>query len=216
MKKILLVDDHPIIRQGLAQLINGKVDLMVCGEAGDASAAMKLFQSERPDAAIVDLSLVSGDGFPLIESMRAMAPEVPVLVLSMHDEAQYAERCLKAGANGYIMKSEPPAKLIEAMYQVLRGGVYLSAKMTQQTIKKLHHGETHAIGNPLEQLSNREFEVFRMMGKGLIPAEIADQLCLSPKTVETYIARIRKKLGIRRGGEIALRAAEWLRSNTPR
>jgi DNA-binding NarL/FixJ family response regulator len=214
--KVLIVDDHPIVRQGLTQLINQEPDVSVCCEAGDISEALTLIESHKPDIAIVDISLGHSSGIRLIEDISRRYPNLSVLVLSMHDESLYAERCLRAGAKGYIMKKEPPEKVIVAIKKILKGEIYLSDNLSVKLLQKFIAKQAGIYSSPVERLSNRELEVFRLIGQGLKTRKIAEQLNLSVKTIETYIDHIKKKMGFKDSRNLFLHAVQWLMNESPR
>ena len=176
--RIFLVDDHPILRQGLALFINREPDLMVCGEADGAASALQAIRSSIPDFVILDISLDGPDGLELLKTLRAKYPSLPVLILSMHDESTYAERALRAGANGYIMKQEATEKVLTAIRQVLRGDVYVSEHLTRRMLQQFVHGSISP-RDPVTTLSDRELEVYRLIGAGHGTRQIADELHLS-------------------------------------
>ena len=208
--KVLLVDDHPIVRQGLGQLINEEADLAICAEAEDFNAALAALDTSNPDVAIVDISLKDRSGIELIKEIRTKKPELPILVLSMHDESLHAERVLRAGAKGYIMKQEATEQVMNAIRRVLRGEVYLSEKMASRMVNRLVAGPQNVGGSPIERLSDREFEVFQMIGHGVGPSEIAEKLGLSVKTVETHRERIKEKLNLASGSELIRYAMQYV------
>ena len=208
-KAVLVVDDHPLMRQGLALLINQQQDMQVCGEAEEAQAAMQAIARRRPDIMILDISLNGPDGLELLKSIRASDPDLPVLVLSMHDEAIYAERVLRARANGYIMKQEATEKVLVALRRILNGEVYLSDRMSNKMLQQFIGGVPTVIESRLSALSDRELEVFRLIGEGRGTREIAEELHLSVKTVETYQAHIKEKLALRSGRELIQHAIQW-------
>lgn len=195
--KIFLVDDHPIVRQGLAQLIESEPDLTVVGQADDAYGAIKAMKAAAPDIALVDISLKEADGIELVKELQAQEVAFPILILSMHDESVYAERALRAGAKGYVMKQEPPATLLAAIRQVLAGEIYVSAKMSATLLRRMVGGKSPAAVSPIERLTDRELEVFRLIGAGNSVREIADKLCLSTKTVEAHREHIKEKLSVK-------------------
>jgi len=210
MKRVLIVDDHPLVRTGFVQLISDEPDLEVCGEAADESEAMEIVASARPDLVIIDLSLAGGSGINLIERIKAHHHDVVMLVASMHDESLFAERVLAAGALGYINKQEAPSKIIRAIHRVLDGKVYVSDKLTERLLDGLT-GMPNAPGQtPMQRLSNRELEVFELIGRGMTTGKIADHLKLSTKTIETHRENIKKKLGLASGQELTRRAMHWL------
>jgi len=208
-KTVLVVDDHPLMRQGLALLINQQQDMQVCGEAEEAQAAMHAIAQLRPDIMILDISLSGPDGLELLKNIRASNPDLPVLILSMHDEAIYAERALRARANGYIMKQEATEKVLVAVRRILNGEVYLSERMSNKMLQQYIGGAPSMIQSRIASLSDRELEVFRLIGEGRATREIAEELHLSIKTVETYQAHIKEKLSLRSGRELIQHAIQW-------
>jgi len=208
-KAVLVVDDHPLLRQGLALLINQQQDLRVCGEAEEAQAALQAIAELRPDIIILDISLSGPDGLELLKNIRALDPDLPVLVLSMHDEAIYAERALRARANGYIMKQEATEKVLVAVRRILSGEIYLSERMSNKMLQHYISGAPTMIQSRIASLSDRELEVFRLIGEGRATREIADELRLSVKTVETYQAHLKEKLALRSGRELIQHAIQW-------
>ena len=208
-KTVLVVDDHPLMRQGLALLINQQQDLQVCGEAEEARTAMQAIAHLHPDIIILDISLSGPDGLELLKNIRATNPDLPVLVLSMHDEAIYAERALRARANGYIMKQEATEKVLVAVRRILNGEVYLSERMSNKMLQQYIGGAPSTIQSRIASLSDRELEVFRLIGEGRATREIAEELHLSVKTVETYQAHIKDKLVLRSGRELIQHAIQW-------
>jgi len=207
--KVLIVDDHPITRHGLAQLLNHEADLCVCGEAEDAQKALGLIKSLEPDLVLSDITMAGKSGLELIKDMQALHPHVAVLVLSMHDESLYAERILRAGARGYLMKSAGGAELLVAIRQVLRGEVYLSKKMSAKMINLLSGTRTKKNRSALEMLTDREFEVFQLLGQGLSTREIGQRLHISSKTVDTHRLNIKDKLNLRTLPELMRYAVRW-------
>jgi DNA-binding NarL/FixJ family response regulator len=208
-RTVFVVDDHPLLRQGLALLINQQQDLEVCGEAEEAQAAMQAIAQRRPDILIVDISLSGPDGLDLLKNVRASYPDLPVLILSMHDEAIYAERALRARANGYIMKQEATEKVLVAVRRILNGEVYLSERMANKMLQQYMGGARAAIDSRISALSDRELEVFRLIGEGRGTRAIAEEMHLSIKTVETYQAHIKEKLSLRSGRELIQHAIQW-------
>ncbi len=215
-RTILIVDDHPIVRQGLAQLINQESDLVVCGQAEDAHQAMQAIRESNPDMVIVDISLRETSGVELIKDLKIQYPDLPVLTLAMHDEMVYGERALRAGARGYIMKQEATEKVVTAIRRVLAGEVYVSDDMAAKMVSKLVGGPGRKTGSPVERLSDREFEVFRMLGEGYNTREMADKLHLSVKTIETYRAHIKNKLALQDASELLRSAIQWVNTELQR
>jgi DNA-binding NarL/FixJ family response regulator len=207
--RILVVDDHPVVRLGIRQMIAAEPGLSVCGEAESATKALELAKSSSADLAIVDLSLGDGSGLDLIRSLRETTPELKVLVLSMHDEALFAERVLRAGAHGYIMKQEAIDGLVHAIQEVLAGRRFISTRMSQVILERIGH-DAPASGDRLANLTDRELEVFELIGRGLNTATIADRLEISIKTVETYRSNIRAKLDLKDATELIRYAATWI------
>src|ERR1700731_3141564 len=208
-KRILVVDDHPIVRQGLALLINREPDLVVCGEAEDAMGAMHVLASAHPDILIVDISLNGPDGIDLLKNIRLSHPTLPVLILSMHDELIYAERALRAGANGYIMKQEATENVLVAARRILNGEIYVSARIANQMLRHYITGSGTLRNSSIADLSDRELEVFRLIGDGHGTRRIAEELHLSIKTVESYTAHIKEKLSLRSARELMQHAIQW-------
>lgn len=213
--RLVLVDDHPIVRQGLRRLLETERDLEVCGEAETAREAKSLIRELQPDAVIVDVSLAQGDGLELVKDARAHYPSLPMLVLSMHDEAIYAERMLSAGANGYIMKHAASEQFLQALRRVLEGGIYVSEAVGNTMIEKFAAGDAYASANPVDGLSNRELQVLHMIGKGLSTRQTADALNLSIKTVESHRQRIKRKLSLRTSAQLMQYAVNWYAGRTP-
>ena len=207
--KVFLVDDHPIVRQGLARLIAQESGMTVCGEAEDAPAALRGIDEERPDIAIIDLSLRSGDGIELIKSLRFRFPDLPVLVLTMHEEFFYAERALRAGALGFLTKQEASDNVLTAIRKLLDGEIYVSDRLSPRLLKRLLTGEGDSGDPPVARLSDRELQVFKLIGLGRGTQEIADALHLSVKTIETYRAHIKDKLDLRDARELLQYAIRW-------
>ena len=208
MARILIVDDHPLVRAGFAQLIGDCPDLEVCGEAGDMAEALRQIEATRPDLAIIDLSLAGGSGLDLIERVHARDERLLMLVASMHDETLYAERVLAAGARGYINKQEAQDRIILAIRQVLGGKVYLSPAMTERALNGMI--DAGAEKRDIDSLSNRELQVFELIGRGHSASRIAEQLNLSVKTIETHQAHVKKKLGLDSAHEMTQRAIRWV------
>lgn len=211
-KRILIVDDHPMLRTGLAQLINHEPDLKVIAEADNAGQAINAVAKNKFDLVLLDISLPDKSGLELIKDIRALRPELPVLVVSMHDEMIYAERVLRAGARGYIMKQEGGKKFLRAIRQVLAGQVFVSEMMSARILEVFSGRQPGNSSSPVRNLSDREFEVFRLIGQGLGSRVSADQLHLSIKTVEVHRANIKEKLGLKTATELVRYAVRWVDS----
>jgi DNA-binding NarL/FixJ family response regulator len=209
-KRIVIVDDHPLFRKGLEQLIHSDGAFAVCGEAGNTSEAMDVIRKLEPDLAIVDLSLPGANGIELIKNIRAEFPKLPILVLSMHDESLYAVRALRAGAAGYVMKHEAMANVVRAIHEVFSGRPYLSPAMAAQVITKFAMKSSEDESDAVDELSDRELEILELIGKGREVREIANRLHLSPKTVETHRAHIKEKLQLKNAREVARFAVQWI------
>lgn len=208
MSRIMIVDDHPLVRAGFAQLIGDTPDLEVCCEASDMASALQWLDKITPDLAIIDLSLAGGSGLDLIEHIKARNNKILMLVASMHDESLYAQRVLSVGARGYINKQEAQEKIIKAIRQVLSGKVYLSNNMTERILSSMVKGAEDKHG--IHALSNRELQVFEMIGQGVAPGKMAKQLNISIKTIETHQAHIKKKLGLTSAHTLTHRAIRWV------
>lgn len=209
-KRVILVDDHPLLRQGLAQLINQQVDLSMCCEAAAAAEALGRIESSKPDLAVVDLSLEGSSGLELIKDLQALHPDLPVLVLSMHDETLYAERCLRAGARGYVMKQAGGQTVLQAIRRVLSGQVHLSEAMAGKVLESLTGPRPRGATSPIEQLTDREFEIFELLGEGKSSREIARELHLSPKTVDVHRSHIKQKLELKDVTSLIRYAVRWV------
>jgi DNA-binding NarL/FixJ family response regulator len=205
----MLVDDHPLVRRGLAEVISREPDLETCGEAGDVAEALAEVDRTKPDIVVVDLTLKTGHGIELLERLKTRQPDLKTLVSSMHDENLFAERVLRAGARGYITKLEPPEALIRAIRQVLRGELYLSPRMTSRVLNRVVVGSSTQ-DDPVLGLSNREVEVYEMIGQGLTVQQMATRLHLSPKTIETHREKIKQKLNVKSSAELNRRAVQWV------
>ncbi len=208
-KAVFVVDDHPIVRQGLTLLINQEADLTVCGEAEEMHSALSAILAVKPDILIVDISLNGPDGLELLKNVRLNSPRMPVLILSMHDESIYAERALRAGANGYIMKQEATEKVLVALRRILSGEIYVSDKIANSMLQHYVRGANPSEHSSIAELTDRELEVFRLIGEGHGTRQIADALHLSVKTVESYQAHIKDKLSLRSARELVQHAIEW-------
>jgi DNA-binding NarL/FixJ family response regulator len=209
-ERVVIVDDHPLFRERLSELINHELDMEVCGEAEDAQQATELIRNSSPDLAIVDITLKGSSGLELIKNIRALPTGVPVLVLSMHDESLYAERALRAGASGYITKNESAENVLLAIRRVLAGEVYLSGTLTSVFLKGLSAG-LKATSQPLDRLTDRELEILELIGRGRATRQIAEALQLGVATVDTYRARIKEKMNFRTGTELQHFAIRWVR-----
>jgi len=208
-RRVFLVDDHPLVREWLASMVALEPDLEVCGQAEAAAAALAAVPQTRPDLMVVDLSLPRGSGLDLIKNMQTQFPAVRLLVLSMHDEASVAERAFRAGAHGYAVKRESGPRIIEGIRTVLEGKFYASPSLTAQLAGRMFGGAAHGGGSPEDLLSDREIEVFRQRGQGRSPKEIADRMGVSVKTIASYDARIKEKLGLSDAGELMREAVLW-------
>jgi DNA-binding NarL/FixJ family response regulator len=210
VKRVLLVDDHPIVRQGVRAVLAADSGFEICAEAESAAEALTQLEQCEPDLAIVDISLVGADGLELTKSIRTMNRTLPILIMSMHDESLYAERVLRAGANGYIMKQEVSEKIVEALRTVVRGDIYVSDEVRQRILLGIRTRTGDADTPPVERLSDRELEVFRLIGQGSGTRQIAEQLHLSVKTIETYRAHIKEKLCLDSAIELVRYAVQWV------
>jgi DNA-binding NarL/FixJ family response regulator len=209
--RILIVDDHPLFCEGLKRMIDRHDALTVCGQAPDAAAAMKAVAELQPDLVLVDISLERTSGIDLIKSLRAKYDELPMLVVSMHDESLYADRALRAGAQGYIMKNQPIQVVRDAIFKVLAGDIFLSEKMSASVLARLLLGKKEGHVSPVEQLSDRELEVFQMLGEGKSSRQIAEDLNLTIPTIHSFRNRIKEKLQFKNSTELTLQAMQWVR-----
>ena len=207
--RVFIVDDHPLVREGLTNLINGQDDLIVCGEAKDSAEAIDGIANERPDVALIDISLQHESGLELIKQLVRQFPQVALIVLSMHDEALYAERALRAGARGYVMKHETSKNVLACIRRVLGGGTYVSERIVNRMALRLSSSRRPVAGSPVERLSDRELEIFQLLGQGRTPSEIAGDLNLSLKTVQAYCARAKEKFGVTSLTELLRAAIRW-------
>ena len=215
-KRIFIVDDHAMFRDGLRRLIDMEPDLVVCGDAADAAEAMQGIRHSPPDLVVVDLSLDGTSGIDLIKNIKRDFEDLPVLVVSMHAESLYGDRALRAGAMGYVMKSEPATTVLDAIRKVLGGDVHVSEKMATLVVSKFVRGESDQPPSPLEALSDRELEVFRMLGQGKGTKEIAEEMNVALPTVSTFKNRIKEKLKMKNSTETILYALQWFRQETPK
>ncbi len=213
--RVVVVDDHPMFRDRLAQIINNELDMSICGEAEDVQGALATIERTTPDLAIIDITLNGNSGLELIKSVRALGLKIPLLVLSMHDESLYAERSLRAGANGYLTKRQPAAEVVAAVRRVLAGEVYLSETMTAGFLRTIAAGGSPGVGKessqPIDRLTDRELEVLELIGLGRTTREIATTLQLGVATVDTYRARIKEKMSFRNAVELQHFAVRWVR-----
>ncbi len=210
MKKILIVDDHPLVRKGLAMTLDAEFDLSVCSQVADAEEALSALEECNPDLAIVDISLPGMSGLERIKHMQTLRPEMYTMVISRHDEVLYAERAIRAGARGYIMKRDAADMIVKAVRRVLAGGIYVSEEINERLLLGLAAGRQELAQSPLEVLSDRELEVFERTGRGLGTREIAERLHLSVKTVESYRGRIKDKLNLKTAAELMQHAVHWV------
>jgi len=209
--RILIVEDHPLFSEGLRQMIDRNAGLVVCGQMRNAAAALKAVAEMKPDLVLVDISLEGGNGIDLIKTLKAKYDELPILVISMHDESLYAERALRAGASGYVMKNEPAKTVRAAILKVLGGDIFLSERMSTSVLAKLVRGKKEAPVSPIEQLSDRELEVFQMLGEGKATRRIAEELELTIPTIHSFRLRIKEKLQLKNSTEMTLHAMQWVR-----
>lgn len=212
--KVLITDDHPIFREGLRNVINAEADLMVCGEASSAHEALENATRMLPDIAIVDITLEGSNGLDLIKDLRLRWPDLPLLVLSNHDESLYAERCVRAGARGYVMKHRPPEELVAAIRDAVRGKFHLADEITHKLLSKLGQGGAPGASDQVEQLSDREMQVFELYGKGRTTRQIAEFLHLSVKTIESHRDHIKEKLKFEDSASLVRAAVQWVESQS--
>ena len=208
--RVFIVDDHPLVRQGLAQIIDSQENLELCGEAEDAPSAMRGIETRKPDVVIVDISLQGNNGLELIKNVKAIHENIPILVFSMHDESIYAQRALRAGAKAYVMKKEPSDKIVEAINRILKGEIYVSARVADQVLHQIVNGPTNAATSPVDRLTDRELEVVQLIGRGLSTREIAESLNLSVKTIESHRAHVKEKLNLRNATELVQFSVQWV------
>ena len=210
MAKIIIVDDHPIMRKGLALTLEGETGLQVVAQVEDAEAALEMVEAHKPDLVIVDISLPGMSGLELIKHLSAVNPEIKTLVVSRHDEILYAERAIRAGAKGYVMKLVAGDVIVKAVRRILNGGIYVSEDINERLLMGMASGRSTLSQSPLDVLSDRELEVFESIGRGLATREIAERLHLSVKTVESYRARIKTKLNLQTAAEVMQHAVQWV------
>lgn len=211
-RRIFLVDDHPITRQGVAVLINQEADLEVCGEADSAPKAFDMLQKAKADLAVVDISLKTTSGIELTKNLKVLLPDLPILIMSMHDESLYAERALRAGAKGYVMKQEASDNILVAIRRILSGELYLSEKMKEKMLHRLVHNRKDEVVFSIDTLSDREMEVFQLIGNGFSTRQIATKLNLSVKTIDSYREHLKLKLHIEKGADLVRHAIQWVKS----
>jgi DNA-binding NarL/FixJ family response regulator len=207
--RVFIVDDHPLVREGLTNLINGQDDLIVCGEAKDSAQAINGVAKARPDVAIIDISLENESGLELVKQLGSQFPQVALIILSMHDEVLYAERALRAGARGYVMKHETSKSVLASIRRVLGGGIYVSERIVNRMALRLASSRQPVTSSPVECLSDRELEIFRLLGQGRTTSQIAGDLNLSLKTVQAYCARAKEKFGVTSLTELLRAAIQW-------
>jgi len=207
--RVFIVDDHPLVREGLTNLINGQDDLIVCGEAKDSAQAINGIAKARPDVALIDISLENESGLELVKQLKTQFPQVALIILSMHDEALYAERALRAGAQGYVMKHETSKSVLASIRRVLGGGVYVSERIVKRMALRLTSSRQPITSSPVERLSDRELEIFRLLVQGRTTSQIAGDLNLSLKTVQAYCARAKEKFGVASLTELLYAAIRW-------
>ncbi len=208
--RIYIVDDHPLVRQGLSQIVANEADMEICGEAEDSPTAMKGVGDANPDAIIVDISLKGNNGLELIKNLKAIHENIPILVFSMHDETIYAQRALRAGAKAYVMKKESPSKVVEAIRKILKGEIYVSPSVADQVLHQIVNGPGNVSTSPVDRLTDRELEVVQLIGRGLSSREIAESLHLSVKTIESHRAHVKEKLNLRNATELVQFSVQWV------
>lgn len=213
-RRIFLVDDHPVTRQGVRVLIDQEPDLAVCGQADSAPVALQMIQKLKPDLAVVDITLKTTSGIELLKNVHAILPDLPVLIMSMHDESLYAERALRAGAKGYVMKHEASDRILVAIRAVLSGELYLSEKMKEKILHRLVRSKKDEVVFTIDTLSDREMEVFQLIGNGFGTREIAEKLNLSIKTIDSYREHLKLKLRLDNGPDLVRHAIQWVRSES--
>jgi DNA-binding NarL/FixJ family response regulator len=214
-RTVLIVDDHPVFREGLARIINQEKDLVVCGEAADATEALRNAENLNPDLVVIDISLEGTSGLTLAKSLRSRSPGMRLLVLSMHPESLYAERALRAGASGYVMKRESGRKLLAAMRHVLDGGIHVSHELYESILRRVASSGRGSEGSAIEGLSDRELEVFQLIGQGFGTRQISERLSMSMKTVETHREHIKEKLSLDSTSTLVQRAIHWVHREAP-
>ena len=208
--RIYIVDDHPLVRQGLAQIIEKEEDMEGCGEAENSPGAMKGVGETNPDVIIVDISLQGNNGLELIKNIKAVYENIPILVFSMHDETIYAQRALRAGAKAYVMKKEPSTKIVDAIHRITKGEIFVSPSVADQVLHQIVNGPNNVSTSPIDRLTDRELEVVQLIGRGLSTREIAESLNLSVKTIESHRAHVKEKLNLRNATELVQFSVQWV------
>ncbi len=208
--RIYIVDDHPLVRQGLSQIVASEADMEICGEAEDSPAAIRGVGEANPDAIIVDISLKGANGLELIKNLKAIHDDIPILVFSMHDETIYAQRALRAGAKAYVMKKESPSKVVDAIRKIIQGEIYVSPSVADQVLHQIVNGPGNVSTSPVDRLTDRELEVVQLIGRGLSSREVAESLHLSVKTIESHRAHVKEKLGLRNATELVQFSVQWV------
>ena len=208
--RIYIVDDHPLVRHGLSQIVANEADMEICGEAEDSPAAIRGVGEANPDAIIVDISLKGANGLELIKNLKAIHEDIPILVFSMHDETIYAQRALRAGAKAYVMKKESPSKVVDAIRKIIQGEIYVSPSVADQVLHQIVNGLGNVSTSPVDRLTDRELEVVQLIGRGLSSREVAESLHLSVKTIESHRAHVKEKLGLRNATELVQFSVQWV------
>ena len=208
--RIYIVDDHPLVRHGLCQIVANEADMEICGEAEDSPAAIRGVGEANPDAIIVDISLKGANGIELIKNLKAIHEDIPILVFSMHDETIYAQRALRAGAKAYVMKKESPSKVVDAIRKIIQGEIYVSPSVADQVLHQIVNGPGNVSTSPVDRLTDRELEVVQLIGRGLSSREVADSLHLSVKTIESHRAHVKEKLSLRNATELVQFSVQWV------
>jgi len=208
--RIYIVDDHPLVRHGLSQIVSNEADMEICGEAEDSPAAIRGVGEANPDAIIVDISLKGANGLELIKNLKAIHEDIPILVFSMHDETIYAQRALRAGAKAYVMKKESPSKVVDAIRKIIQGEIYVSPSVADQVLHQIVNGPGNVSTSPVDRLTDRELEVVQLIGRGLSSREVAESLHLSVKTIESHRAHVKEKLGLRNATELVQFSVQWV------
>ena len=208
--RIYIVDDHPLVRQGLSQIVASESDMEICGEAEDSPAAIRGVGEANPDAIIVDISLKGTNGLELIKNLKAIQEDIPILVFSMHDETIFAQRALRAGAKGYVMKKESPSKIVDAIRKIIQGEIYVSPSVADQVLHQIVNGPGNVSTSPVDRLTDRELEVVQLIGRGLSSREVAKSLHLSVKTIESHRAHVKEKLSLRNATELVQFSVQWV------